>query len=252
MKTRMAFFSAALVGAISGVSQAVSIPVNNYNFSDPLIPTTSNSGYYTTGIPTGWSSQHFSAQYYENGSNGGFTTPISSPGSDPVPNPTGYQPGLSGPNYQYVADDGTGTIYQDLGVAFKPNTTYTVDISGGNRSGFPNNYSTFGLVSSNTTIPTDGTAPATLPGASTGFINEGALPVGSFNYASVIGSPDAQVFTFTTGGTAPGGDVVVYVNNSSSGRLELGGVVVTAVPEPACLGLLSLAAMGVLGRRRRA
>ena len=216
---------------------SVSIPVTNYNFSDPLV--TGNSGYYQTGTPTGWSTQGFSGQYIENGSNGGFTTPISSPGTDPVPNPTGYQPGLSGPNYQYVANDGSGTIYQDLGVAFKPDTTYTVDISGGHRENFNGNYTTFGLVAGTGSIPTDGSAPTPI-GGTAGFINENALRVGSFNWASVIGSPNASVYTFTTGNIAPLGDVVVYVNNVSGGRLELGGVTVSTTPEPASLAIWAL------------
>lgn len=147
---------------------SVSIPVTNYNFSDPLV--TQNSGYYNQGTPNNWSTQGFSAQYFENAANGGFAS--GTPG-----NLSNIQPGLSGPNYQYVADDGHGTIYQDLGVAFKPDTTYTVDISGGNRAGFGGNYTTFGLVAGTGSIPTDGSAPTPL-GGTAGFINEGRCPLG--------------------------------------------------------------------------
>ncbi len=223
---------------------SVSIPVTNYNFSDPLV--TQNSGYYNQGTPNNWSTQGFSAQYFENAANGGFAS--GTPG-----NLSNIQPGLSGPNYQYVADDGHGTIYQDLGVAFKPDTTYTVDISGGNRAGFGGNYTTFGLVAGTGSIPTDGSAPTPL-GGTAGFINEGALPVGSFNWASVIGSPNAAVYTFTTGNIVPLGDVVVYVNNASGGRMELGGVTVSTTPEPASLAIwgAAIAAGLIVARRRKA
>ncbi len=238
------FAAAAALCVVVTTSRAASIAVQNYNFSSPLV--TANGGYYQAGTPTGWSETGFGDEYFENAANGGFAS--GTPG-----NLSNIQPGLSGPNYQYIAADGQGTVYQNLGVAFQPYTTYTVDISGGHRSGFDGNMTTFGLVSSNTTIT--GTGPSTLL-ATAGSINEGALATGTFNWASAIGSPDAQTFTFTTGVVAPSGDLEVYINSTGTGRLELGGVEVTAVqlPEPASLvALVGLGGMGfiVLASRRR-
>jgi hypothetical protein len=205
---------------------------------------TQNGGYYNSGTPDNWTATGFAAQSYQNAANGGFAT--GTPG-----NLTNIQPGLSGPNYQYVADDGQGTLTQDLGVPFLPNTRYTVDLAGGHRGGLDGNTTAFGLVSSTATITAAGPS-AFLPGAVEGFINEGAMPVGTFNYASTLGANGGD-FTFTTGAVAPAGDLVAYIYNNGAGRTEVSNFIVTAttVPEPSSLVLCGLAAIGLLTAVRR-
>lgn len=254
--TLTALVACAAIALLPTTASAAQLTVNNYNFSSQYI----GSGVQFTNVGsagyTGWTTVGFdqSFQYLENGTNGGFTNPPSSSGSI-TPPASAYQPGLSGPYYQYAAEDGKGTIYQDLGVAFAPFTTYTVDISGGHRDGWDNNWTTFGLVSSLTSISGDG--PATTL-ATEGFVDEGSLAVGVFDWASNVGSNGA-VFSYTTGASAPSGNVVVYVQNTTTNRMHLGGVTVsaftTSVPEidPAGMGSVVALVSGALGlfERRR-
>ena len=246
---------AALVCLLGTPVSAGLLTVVNNNFSSQYIGSGVQSANMGNGGYTGWTlvgfANHF--HYLENGTNGGFTVPISSSGAI-TPPANAYQPGLSGPYYQFAAEDGKGTIYQDLGVAFTPNTRYTVDISLGHRAGYNESRATFGLVSSSTAITANGPA-ATLTTA--GFLYADQLAVGVFDWASAVGSPNAGVFSFTTGSTGPSGNIVVYVN-SQGGRINLGGVSVSAnstVPEidPAGMGsVLALVsgALALLERRR--
>jgi hypothetical protein len=236
------------------------LTVANNNFSADYLgagvgySTVTNTGY------TGWTKVGFGAMYLANGTDGGFTNPSSTPGSQ-TPPAGAYQPGLSGPYYQLAAADQPGTLYQNLGVAFVPFTTYTVDISGGRREGNNNNYQNniteFGLVSSLTSISASGPA-STL--ATAGFLQQGNMTPGTFLWASSVGSPYAGLFSFTTGASVPSGNVVVYVQNTTTNRMHLGGVTVnavttSAVPEidPAGIGsvlALVTGALGLLERRR--
>ena len=254
---------AALVCLLGTPVSAGLLTVANNNFSADYLgagvgySTVTNTGY------TGWTNVGFGAMYLANGTDGGFTNPTSDPGSV-TPPASSYQPGLSGPYYQLAAADQPGTLYQDLGVAFQPFTTYTVDISGGRRDGSNNNYrnniTQFGLVTSLTSISASGPA-STL--ATAGFLQQGNMTPGTFLWASSVGSPYAELFSLTTGASVPTGNVVVYVQNTTTNRMHLGGVTVNAVttsgvPEidPATGGsALSLVA-GLLAmieqRRRRA
>jgi len=251
---------AALVCLLGTPVSAGFLTVANYNFSADYLgagvsySTVTNTGY------TGWTKVGFGAMYLTNGTDGGFTDPTSAPGSV-TPPASSYQPGLSGPYYQLAAADQPGTLYQDLGVAFRPFTTYTVDISGGRRDGNNNNYrnniTQFGLVSSLTSISASGPA-STL--ATAGFLQQGNMTPGTLLWASSVGSPYAGLFSFTTGASVPSGNVVVYVQNTTTNRMHLGGVTVnavttSAVPEidPAGIGsvlALVTGALGLLERRR--
>jgi hypothetical protein len=248
----------ALVCLLGTPVSAVPLTVANYNFSATYLGA--GVGYSSVTSYTGWTSVGFGAKYLTNGTDGGFTNPSSTPGSV-TPPASSYQPGLSGPYYQLAAADQPGTLYQDLGVAFAPLTTYTVDISGGRRTGnnsnYRNNITVFGLVSSLTSISASGPA-STL--ATAGFLQEGNMTPGTFLWASSVGSPYAGLFSFTTGASVPSGNVVVYVQNTTTNRMHLGGVTVnavttSAVPEidPAGIGsVLALVsgALALIERRR--
>jgi alpha-D-xyloside xylohydrolase len=121
------------------------------------------------------------------------------------------QPGITGTNSQVIGGElNPGSFTKDLGIPFQPNTTYTVDVGGGNRAGFTISPMSFGLKSS---------APGIILGATQGMIQEESLAAGRFVYASTLSNGLGNVFTFTTGPVVPPGDVVCYISTTGSGRI---------------------------------
>ena len=168
MRTILSTFAAAAALCVVGTtSRAAPIAVQNYNFSSPLV--TGNGGYYQQPAPRLLDRESASIaadSISKTQRMADFATGLPS-------NYSNVQPGLSGPNYQYIAEDGQGTLYQNLGVAFQPYTTYSVDISGGHRTEFRQQYDHVRpreqQYGDHRRWPVDASCDA-------GFINEGALP----------------------------------------------------------------------------
>jgi hypothetical protein len=71
------------------------------------------------------------------------------------------------------------------------------------------------------------------------------LPVSSLTAAQ------GNVATFTTGATAPAGNVFLVLSAPTGNAVvDLISVDATTIPEPSSLALISLAALGILRRRR--
>lgn len=139
-----------------------------------------------------------------------------------------------------------GYIYQDLGVAFLPDTTYSIEVATAHRSGHLHAVLEFGLFSSSD-IGTDlGTA---------GFSAMQSVWVGSGNpdadnalglfrdiaELDAIGTGSlAEPFSYSTSSTPPEGNVVVFmriVNTlNSNRRVQFDNVRVTAVPVEVLFG----------------
>lgn|GEM_PF-2919696 len=225
-------FVAAFLAAVP--LQAAVVAVQNPSFESPLV--TQNGGFYQTGTPDSWTATNFVAQYFERSDNGGFTG----------------QPGITGANSQYLADDiaggAVGLLTQDLGIQFLPNTSYSVDLAGGHRTNFLGASMLFGLRSSTNTS-------ADLAGATIGFLDENSLANSTFVFASAAGA-NGGVFTFTTGASAPPGNIVAFISNAVNGsqtRLHADSftATATAVPEPAGLSIMALGLVSLLAVRRR-
>jgi hypothetical protein len=132
------------------------------------------------------------------------------------------QPGITGVNDQIILGSGAGSFTKNLGISFQPNTTYTVDVAGGNAT----EDMTFGLRSS---------VSGSLPGATEGLIHAAALNSGEFVYASTLPSSEGNVFTFTTSSAVPSGQVVCYISATGSGYIYADSFTVTTkqvVPQP--------------------
>lgn len=221
----------ALLGAIA--AQAASIPVVNYSFEEPTIP---GDPAYIDGLPTDWSSLDADGPFVELLSALGFT---------------------GGDGAQYAGLNGGG-IYQDLGVAFAPNTRYSVDVATAHRGNFTNGYFEFGLFSS-AAIGTDVGAPgfADIQGVWPGSGNpDGDEVYNTMRDASVLATIGSgalgQPYSFTTGSVVPSGNLVVFLRQAGGFRVNFDNVRVTAVPvpEPGCL-VIACGALLVLSLFKR-
>ena len=146
-------------------------------------------------------------------------------------------------------------IWQDVGVAIAPNTTYTLTVAAGNRNASyssPGNESTYALLAGSTNL-----------GAAS-YANTAAV-IGDTNLTLASGSVDASTFdassfgdgaplVFTTGATVPSENLVILLgDNSASGRSHFDNIrldAVAAIPEASSVLLSALAGLFLLRRRR--
>jgi predicted esterase len=185
---------------------AVSIPILNPSFEAPAVP-----GSYAVTVPDNWlASAGLTDTFVEDSASVGFT---------------------GGDGAQYAGmDTGGGYIYQNLGVPFTANTTYTINLASAHRVGFSHGTVEFGLFSSNAIGTNVGTP---------GFMNIQGVWSGSgnpdaddqFNQlrdASVlhaIGSGAlGNVYKYTTGAVAPTGNLAVFVRDASGGRVNFDNI----------------------------
>lgn len=224
-----AFAAIASVVALAPSAQAAPITVGNYSFESPVI-----GGDYIANPALGsWtfetidSGLNYYVQKFE------ATLPAVS--------------GVTDGN-QYLGlytHNLTTRIYQDTGVAWAPNTVYTLTAALGNRDHSQNVGATthFGL-------STDSTAANILGGAA--IVN-----------TDTIAQQDWDTFTysFTTGAVAPVGNLfIVFTKEGQAGdaRVQIDNVtldataVVFPAPEPASLVLIAGGLVFALRRRNKA
>ncbi len=203
------------LGMASASAVAASIPVFNHSFEDPDV-----GGSFAAGVPTGWTDASSGNPFIENSAAVGFT---------------------GGEGLQYFGFEG-GEVHQDLGVAFAPNTTYTVDVASAHRETFTHSTLEFGLYDSNA-IGVDLATPgfADIQGVWDGSGNpDGDNLWNTLRDASVLAAIGSgalgDVYTFTTGPVVPSGNVAVFLRvlGDSGNRVNVDNVRVTAnaLPEP--------------------
>ena len=149
-----------------------------------------------------------------------------------------------GGGVSYLGIRNGGYVYQDLGVPWEANTTYTVDVQAGRR-GTANNVGDFGLWDSGSL---GGDALGTAGSVTNGnfVISDQFFPI------STLTAAEGSVSTLTTGDAVPAGNVVVFLR-AETGNLPYDSVSVDAspVPEPSGLALLCPLMLGLAFATRR-
>ena len=206
----------------SATALAEELNIMNHSFESPV-------AIFTGGVPMDWTaiSPDPPAMWTENTDSTGMVN--------------------SDLNQHAGMNSSDGYIYQDLGVPFRPNTTYRAEVATAHRSGHVHGILQFGLFSSSN-IGTDlGTA---------GFSDMQSVWVGSGNpdadnslglfrdteELDAIGTGSlAEPYSYTTNGTPPKGNVVVFlrITNTAANpnrRVHFDNVRVTVDSDEILLG----------------
>ncbi len=223
---RTSLIAIATLVCAGAQAQAATIPIVNPGFEDDL-PTVAAPGAWSDAAPTGW-------QDPAGGDNSNFIEYIS---------------GFSSEGALHVGFDANefGMLYQDLSIAWAPNTTYTLTVGAGNRNGtsFAAGTGRFGFGSSNDSAPS-----ASTPNVLSVYSED----IFTGTYATAVSTFADVTLTYSTGAVAPAGNIRISVQNlDTSTRLHVDNFRLdgTTIPEPSSLATLGLAA-GLLMRRRRA
>ena len=213
----------ALFGIVP--AQAVSVTIVNSGFETDAATAQAGGG-WSDNTPTGWADPD-------------------NPGSNPNSNFIETIGGFFSDGIAHVGFDPNenGILYQDLSTAWAPNTQYTLKVGVGRRAGFGAGIGLFGLTSTN-----DGTVISNDPFTFAAFsqtVDTGAIVTVDNTFADMT-------LTFTTGNSAPAGNIRLFVKEVSGTRIHVDNfrLDAVAVPEPAS-ALTALVGAGLLLRRRR-
>lgn len=200
--------------ALANLAFAEALPVSNGSFEAPTL----DPGGWSNDLPdTGWT------QLPENGS--AFIE---------------YIDGFSADGNQHLGMAEGAEVYQDLGVALSPNSTYTLTVSAGNRNA--NFTPAEGQVSSFAFYLGDAAANGgTLLAAST--FDAGTLGESSY-------SDDLSV-SYSTGDSVAAGNLFISLASTGAGRAHFDNVRVDVVPEPTAGVLAIVGCLAILRVRRR-
>lgn len=200
-----------MAAGISLSAQAASVAVGNHSFEDPVLA----AGGWSDATPPSWNESVL------NGANS-FTE---------------YINGFAAEGTQHQGTQGAESLWQVLGVAWAPNTNYTLTVASGNRAGF----TTAGGITQISLESSNESVGASLASAQVDPATHSVA--GAFADFSLL---------YSTGAVAPTGTIRIVLTNAGAGRSHFDNVRLDAspIPEPSVLGLAGLSALA-LGRRRR-
>jgi len=147
-------------------------------------------------------------------------------------------------------------IWQDTGVALAPNTTYTLTIAAGNRSGQSQagNVTTYALLAGAANLGATNYADTGAVVADTNLVL-GSASVDATVLAGAGSFADADSLIVTTGATVPAENLVILLGDASgAGRSHFDNIrldaTASAIPEVSTSLLGALAGLVLLRRRR--
>jgi len=196
-----------LLSAWAGRVEAVPVPIANHSFESPVATPPDN---YIDILPDNWLGAEAVLE------DGVLYTWVE------ISEAIGFTGG-DGPQHSGIGE--AGYIYQDLGVTFKPNMTYRMDLATAHRAGFNHSLLEFGLFTSDA-IGTDVGTPgfADIQGIWTGQDPPNPDGDDQFNQlrdASVLQTIGTgalgHVYEFNSGATPPSGNLVAFIRHEGTG-----------------------------------
>lgn len=282
LKSSVALAAIAACACVQSVYGAP-VSIGNAGFEDVVL---ANGGFSQNVSNPVSASPSFAGSWTKGGSQPTFSGTFdvtSASGFDPTDADNNYLDLAMGTSAQVAAGsfinvtqtlDGGG---QRPLLTIQPNTRYTLDLDVGHHAGnqFPavgnadsssnntNNLQTRLVATGQTSFA--GQGDVTLVSSTAGPIANGALghytliyetganPTGNIGGGSLTGTTLYVQLFLTNGGGAPGSfNGGPYTTNFTQVMIDNVTLDVSPVPEPASLGLLGIAAVGLLARRRRA
>ena len=230
--------SSLLTMCLAGFAGAASLTINNASFEGNDIRANGGSA-WADGVPNGWTSQEDVA---------GTADPLTVDGVNLLFLEESADIGSAGGDGINYLGLRTGSFaYQDLGVVFQPNTTYTVDLLV-SRRGAANTVGFFGITDSS--VVGNAGNPSLL-GTAGGTDTSAFTLSDQYLAASSLTAAQGNVATFTTGGTVPTGNVFLAVGGTTGNVIyDLVSVDASAVPEPSSMAFLAMMTVGFFRRRR--
>ncbi len=221
---RIALICVLPIFLFCGLANAAPISVTNASFDDNVLSTD-----WADGIPNGW----------ETDLAVGTPDPLTVDSNNLLFHEKSGAIGASGGDgTNYLGLRPNAVVFQDLGVAIQPSTTYTMDALLNRRGAAVTTGSFFFADSNGNTLGTAGTW------------NTDGMSSDVFTAISTLPAANGTAASYTSGASVPAGNLRIYLTGTA-GNSVVDLVSVDAVPEPAGLAALLFMALGSFWMVRR-